>query len=238
MRLQSFLSAQLLVFILTLGVVIALLWGLHKAASRIGMAHTARRQLLSYTGLGILLWLSILTELSRMGLLLNATSIPVLAWVFIPVLVMGLWLARSPTFGLLLRFVGPAWLVWIHTFRAFLALTFYLSWRAGLLPVHLSVQGLNQDFIVGITAPMAGLLFFNRRFYLLQALLWHLFGLLLAAAVLLLIVWSTPSAHAAFAQTTTLFTEFPFVWIPGFLLPLAMVLHGWALWQLKLFWKK
>ncbi len=229
------LLAQTGMFLLTLGVAGALVWGIDRAAGRAGIGPADRRQLRTWVGLALALWLSILTELARMGSLLDAEGLPVLALVFMPVLLMGFVLLRSQAFRLILRFVSPEWLVWIHSFRAVLALLFYLLWTAGLLPAHLSVQGLNQDFIVGLTAPMAGTLFFGRRYHLWQARLWHVFGLLLAAATLLLIVWSTPSARAAFPETTVLFTEFPFVWVPGFLLPLAIVLHGFALWQLRIF---
>ncbi len=231
----SFLLAQILMFSLALAVAGAVVWGIDRAAQRAGIGLAERRPLRTWVGLALALWLSILTELARMGALLEAEGLPVLALVFMPVLLMGFALMRSRAFRLILRFAAPEWLVWVHSFRALLALLFYLLWTGGLLPAHLSVQGLNQDFIVGLTAPMAGTLFFGRRYHLWQARLWHVFGLLLAAATLLLIVWSTPSARAAFPETTTLFTEFPFVWVPGFLLPLAIVLHAFALWQLRMF---
>ncbi len=231
------LLAQMLLFLLTLAVAGALVMGLDRAAARAGTAADVRRQVRTYVSLGLALWLSILTELARMGVLLEAHGFPVLALVFMPVLLAGFGLMRSSAFRLLLRFVMPQWLIWIHTFRALLALLYYLLWTEGLLPLHLSLQGLNQDFIVGLTAPLAATLFFGRRYYLLQALLWHLFGMLLAGATLLLIVWSTPSARAVFPETTSLFTEFPFVWVVGFLMPLAITLHAFALWQLRLFRK-
>lgn len=231
------LLAQILLFLLTLAVAGALVIGLDRTAIRAGTSSAVRRQMRAYVSLGLALWLTILTELARMGALLEADGFPMLALVFMPVLLAGLWLMRSSTFRLLLRFVMPQWLIWIHSFRALLALLYYLLWVAGLLPLHLSLQGLNQDFIVGLTAPLAATLFFGRRYYPLQAMLWHLFGMLLAGTTLLLIVWSTPSTRAAFPETTTLFTEFPFVWVVGFLMPLAIVLHAFALWQLRLFRK-
>ena len=66
-------------------------------------------------------------------------------------------------------------------------------------------------------------------------LVWNLMGLALLVTIVVISILSLPMPLRVFINepANTIVTRFPFIWLPGFLVPLAYTLHLFALRKLK-----
>ncbi|RMF22684.1 MAG: hypothetical protein D6765_14035 [Bacteroidetes bacterium] len=127
------------------------------------------------------------------------------------------------------------WLIAVQSFRLVMELMLWLGFVGGFVPWQLTFKGFNQDIIVGLTAPLAAALFFRQRQLLkFEAILWNLFGLLLLVNAVVIAVLSTPSELRVFLNepSTAFVARWPFIWIPGFIVPFAIAMHVFSLAQL------
>jgi hypothetical protein len=100
----------------------------------------------------------------------------------------------------------------------------------------MTFEGLNFDVLTGATAPLAAYLLTVRPHWRRPILLaWNVMGLVLLAAIVVISILSLPTPLRVFTNepANTIVTRFPFIWLPGFLVPLAYTLHFFALKNLK-----
>lgn len=225
----------LILVILVIGVVQSILFGLGFALRKLHIPAPKIQKLKLYVGLGIGLWLLILALLAWRGTFMNFEAWPPrMLLVLFPVPVMALILLRSRFFLLCLKAIPPRWLLFSQTYRVFLEMLLWLGFTIGMVPFHLTLAGFNFDIVVGLTAIPAGLLFFRKgRWLRFEAMVWNTFGLLLLLYNSFIFLISLPYSFQVFdiPPSNSFMTQFPFIWIPGFLTPLAMALHFFSLWQ-------
>jgi hypothetical protein len=184
-------------------------------------------------GLGT--WLLYVGLLGYFGVIRNTTMRPPgITFLFVPVLVF-----------LVLSIVGlrssararvaqafPLWMILgVQSFRVVVELFLHHLWIAGLIPKMLTYAGANVDIYVGATAPLIAWLSTRGRAGLKFALLWNVLGLLALANVVTRAVLTAPGPlNLIHAEVPNLMPgTFPFTFIPGFFVPLAVVLHLLAL---------
>ena len=103
----------------------------------------------------------------------------------------------------------------------------------------MTFEGRNFDILVGITAPFIAYYCFVKKSWPLKvALVWNIAGVLLLANIVIVAVLSTPYPFRQFMNepANTVIFSFPFVWLPGFVVPFALLLHLIAirrLWGVK-----
>ncbi len=236
MQPQAYVLGQLIVIILTLGVLSLITYGLGHVLDRFrllaGRATLFRRLVL----LALVIWLVLLGVLSWRGFFAQFDwTPPSIVLVFVPPLFLIIALMTSRVFRLMLRFTPMAWLVYAQSFRLLLDLFLYLGYRGDYVPIQMTFAWLNYDIIVGATAPMAGYIFFAQgRYHRLEAIWWNLFGVLLLLNSLWVGFFSLPTGYQVFRTVpdTSFAADFPFIWIPGFLVPFALALHIFSLFQL------
>ena len=113
----------------------------------------------------------------------------------------------------------------------------WLGFIVGFVPPQMTFEWLNFDIIVGITALMGGYTFFGRRRYRrFEAILWNFFGIVLLINIVLIALLSAPFPFRVFMNepVNTFVAYFPFIWIPGFIVPFAFAMHLFSLKQLIL----
>ncbi len=204
---------------LTLTVAGGLVWGLR----RTGVA-PARPVLL------VGAWLIFTAGLAFSGVLRQWAAVPPrLALVVLPPLALVVWGVRSRQVGAWLDGL-PAWaLVAPQVFRVGVEVLLWVLYQQGRLPVQMTFEGRNWDVLVGLTAlPVAAWL--ARRAGAtarVVAVGWHLGGLALLANIVVVAFLSTPSPLRQFwnEPANTLIADWPYVWLPGVLVPAAYVLH-------------
>lgn len=112
-----------------------------------------------------------------------------------------------------------------------------LWWLAneGMLDHKLTFEGSNFDILIGITAPFAAIFMLGlksrSRF---AAIVWNFIGILMLINIVTMAVRATPYFYDAtvFTQPNMVVFYFPFIWLPGFVVPAVLFSHATALYQL------
>jgi hypothetical protein len=157
--------------------------------------------------------------------------------VILPPFFLAIYLAFSvKSAGFLLQ-INPVWLVGLQTFRVVVEIVLWLLFLDGMVPVQMTFEGQNFDVLVGLTAPvMAYILLRNQQFGLKWGIAWNIMGLGLLFNIIITSILSTPAPFRVFMNepANIVVAYLPFVWLPGFLVPLALALHLLSLKQLWL----
>ena len=123
----------------------------------------------------------------------------------------------------------------LHTVRVPVEITLYFVYAAGLIPVLMTFEGRNYDIVSGITAPVIYYLVFTIRKSGYTALLvWNLacLGLLINIMAIAILSSRTPFQKLAFDQPNIGVTYFPYIWLPGVVVPIVLISHLAAIRQL------
>jgi hypothetical protein len=180
-------------------------------------------------------WLIYVGLISYFGVVRNtAMRPPGVAFLFLPIVVFFAVLvvrAKSPAVERL-ALAFPLWLILAtQTFRVGVELFLHQLWIDGLIPRMLTFAGANVDIYVGATAPIAAWLSTRGRSAVKLVLVWNILGILALANIVTRAVLTAPgSLNLIHAETPNrMIGTFPFTFIPGFFVPLALLLHILAL---------
>lgn len=238
MQPEIYLIGQLIVILLAFGLVSILVFGLRYALGQLQVKEEKKRKLIGFTVAGVVLWLAILGLGAVIGFFQQYQFFPPRVFLaFMPPLIIIIVLLFSPSFTAILRVLPMSWLFYVQSFRILMELFLWLGYRGGYVPPQMTFEWLNYDIVVGITAPMAGMVFFGRgRYQRFEAIYWNVFGIALLLNIVIIAVLSVPTPMRVFMNepANTFVTQFPFIWIPGFIVPFALAMHLFSLKQLFL----
>jgi hypothetical protein len=221
--------------LLTLICVALILMGLKAALKRTGWEKNLQQKIFFGTTVIILIWTGVLIVLSYKGFFTDFSKLPprpALA-ILIP-LPFVLLIAFSRKGTQLLGSVPPQWLVFMQSFRIFVELLIWFAFMANKLPVQMTFEGRNYDVITGILALPVGYLLAGKRSYASKlAIAFNIAGILLLLNILVIAVLSMPTSIRYFMNepSNTLVAQFPFILLPGVLVPIAYTLHIFSLRQ-------
>ena len=136
----------------------------------------------------------------------------------------------------LLAALPPAWPVAAQTFRILVEIVLWRLAVAGAIPELLSFHGRNVDILVGLTAPVVAYACFVRRAWPARvAVWWNWAGIVILLNVVVHAQLSTPTPWRIFETDppATFIADWPYIWLPAFLVPLAWLLHAVSLRQLR-----
>eukprot|EP01035_Chromulina_nebulosa_P032386 gene32386-43270_t len=120
----------------------------------------------------------------------------------------------------------------LQTFRFPLELIFVWAFHLGLMPKQMTFEGLNFDVLVGLTAPLVAYFGYHKQVLPKWVLVgWNFAGLLLLANIVTVAILSAPTNFQVFTNEphNTIVFKFPYIFIPFFLVPLALFGHLFAL---------
>ena len=131
----------------------------------------------------------------------------------------------------------PLWLATYQTFRLILETIFVYSVAAGILHENVTIKGYNYDMIFACTSLITALIIYKTKQLPKQLLLaWNYLGLLVIAVIISLFI-TTIYLPEIYGPNTPIFpTDFgfyPYVLVPGFLMPSAIFIHVLSIIQLK-----
>jgi hypothetical protein len=180
-------------------------------------------------------WFIYVGVLGYLGVIANRAMFPPgIALVFVPVaaFLIHFILRVGSSAGARVALVFPLWvLIGTQAFRVGVELFIHQLWIAGLVPKMLTFSGANVDIYIGASAPVIAWLTMRGWWRQRLALLWNVLGLLSLANVVTRAVLTAPGPlnliHAEFPNR--MIGTFPFMFIPGFFVPLAVVLHVLAI---------
>jgi hypothetical protein len=184
--------------------------------------------------IGAVIWLAILTVLAQRGFFLetNATP-PHLMVAIVPPIV-----AIVAMFAIGRRFVVALplqTLTYLHVVRAGVELCLFGLAMAKLVPTDMTFAGRNFDIVIGFTAPLLGnLAFLYKPPAKKPLLIWNAFAFafLIHIVVVAMLSAPTPLQHWNFDRPNIAILTFPFVWLPGFIVPVVLASHLVAFRQL------
>jgi hypothetical protein len=213
--------------------------GLWCTLERMNYQPEKRKRAVAFTVAALVGWLVFTGVVSGSGVAQDFSRFPppLMPLILLPPLVAALILTFSKRIGDVLRHVPMEWLLYLQSFRVAVEVLLWTLFEQGLLPVQMTFEGLNFDVLTGVTAPLAAYLLTARPQWRKQiGLWWNIGGLTLLANIVGVAILSMPTPIRVFTNepANTIVTRFPFIWLPGLLVPLAYTLHFFALRKLVL----
>ena len=187
------------------------------------------------TVLILLAWAAALTGLSLKGFFADFSHLPPrppLA-IFLPLPIV-VYVAFSRAGTQILKTIPPQGLIYLQSFRIGVELLLWLNVTKGLMPVQMSFEGRNFDILSGLLAlPVAYYCLVKKSWPRQIILLYNLAGLALLLNVMIIAFLSMPTPLRYFHNepSLALIGQFPFIFLPGLLVPLAYTLHIFSLRQ-------
>ena len=235
---NNFSTPDFLWPLLTLACIVIILTGLRIVLKRINWEKSTQDKLFFGTVFILVIWIGVLTILSSNGFFSDFSKLPpgpALA-MLIPLPIIGI-VTFSKKGTQLLQTVPSHWLVFMQSFRIIVELLLLFAFMAGKLPVQMTFEGRNFDVITGVLALPIGYLLAKRKTYASKlAIAFNIIGVLLLLNILVIAVLSMPTAIRYFMNepSNTLVGQFPFILLPGVLVPIAYTMHIFSLRQLFL----
>ncbi len=187
------------------------------------------RSIFRTTAVLLVAWLILLGILSIRGFFTDFSRLPPrLTFALLPPLLLVLLFTRSRAGKQVLHYIQPQWLIYLQSFRILVEIALWLLVRNGSLPVQMSFEGRNFDILTGLLAfPVGYYCFVKKTWPPIAALLYNIAGLVLLLNVVTISTLSMPTPLRAFHNQpdSSLLTKFPFIYLPGLLVPLAYTLH-------------
>lgn len=137
------------------------------------------------------------------------------------------WLGRIP----------EHWLIFLQSFRILIELLFVYTVAKGILHANVTIEGYNYDMIYALSAIIIGFMVLRDKYaYKQLALYWNYFGLVVIGFIIFLFVTHIYFPHMYGSDNPAFPTEFgtyPYILVPGFLMPFAVFIHILSIFQLK-----
>lgn len=207
---------------------------LAKALTLSGWTQPKQDRIRRGTLMVLLAWTGILAILSITGYAGNFDIFPANAAPIILIPLVGtLFVVFSQRARHLLPLVPEKSIIYLQTFRFFVEILLWLLFIQNLVPVQMTFEGRNFDILVAITAPFAAWLLAGRKWGLI---IWNILGLCLLINIVSIALLSMPTPFRVFDNepVNTVVLKWPFILLPGLLVPLAYILHFMSLRQLAL----
>ncbi len=181
--------------------------------------------------LGLLVWLTVQAVLTLTGVyqtqpLSGPPRIVLLG--ILPAFTVVVWLSATPKGRRFTDSLSLARITYFNTVRVMVELVlFWLSLNKAV-PELMTFEGQNFDILAGLTAPFVAYFGLRKRTVNRPLLLvWNIacLGLLLNIIVNALLSAPSPFQQFGFEQPNRALANFPFSWLPTFIVPLVMLGH-------------
>jgi hypothetical protein len=177
---------------------------------------------------GLAAWIAYGGILGYTGVIANTSTLPPgMIYLLVPIIMMAVFLASS-RIGETVALSFPLWLlVGMESFRTIVEIFLHQLWLDGQIPEMMTFHGANFDILIGISAPIVAWLLASRRISDRLALAWNVIGIvmLLNVAVRAVLTTQGPLHLIATEVPNVAIGTFPYTYIPGLMVPLALVLH-------------
>lgn len=187
---------------------------------------------------GLLVWLFSIGLLASQNFFLDLNAKPprLPLVMLIPLLLIVMLFIRQNGRRFLDALSLPA-ITYLHTIRVLVEIALYSLFIHHQIPPLITFEGRNYDIIAGLTAPVMAYFTFNRPMLSTRWLLiWNVLALLLLLNVVTHAILSVPLPfqQLAFEQPNVAILKFPFIWLPGFVVPTVLLGHLVAIRRLTL----
>ena len=179
-------------------------------------------------GISIIL-LSLQTVLGLKGFYQNTSSFPPPLPLLIGPGMIGIIMLFATRGGRkLIDSFDQRWMTWLSVIRVPVEFVLLALFIYKLVPQVMTFEGRNFDILSGLSAPLIAYFGYSKRRISRPALLlWNFIclGLLLNVVIHAVLAVPGPLQRLAFDQPNIAVLYFPFVWLPGFLVPAVLFTH-------------
>src|ERR1043165_9408620 len=221
------ISALFILLVFTIAFLIIIT--VYVSSGRANLQFEERRYNMVSSIIVILAWLMFTLIIAISGFLYDYKAMPPkLLLVVLPPLIFFLLLFRAKQFTDLTEQFNVFWIIYAQSFRILMEFILWLLYRYNIIPEQMTFEGRNFDILVGITAPFIAYYCFVKKTWPLKvALYWNFAGILLLLNIVIVAILSTPYPFRQFMNepANTIVFGFPFVWLPAFVVPFALLLH-------------
>jgi len=161
---------------------------------------------------------------------------PRLSLLFIPPLIFIIVIFSKRNWRESLLSFNQAGLTRIHLLRLAVELVLYWLFIYRMAPQLMTFEGRNFDILSGLTAPVVYYLGYQRKILGARFLIgWNIACLLILSFTVTNAILAAPSMfqQLAFDQPLRAILYFPFIWLPGIMVPLVYYSHIISIYQLK-----
>jgi len=118
-------------------------------------------------------------------------------------------------------------LILLHTLRIPVEFVLYWLYVNMAVPEIITFAGRNFDIIAGLTAPIIYYGYIKKKLNHTVILAWNIISLCLLINVVVCAMLSAPSPlqQFAFDQPNVAILNFPFSWLPSFIVPIVLFCH-------------
>lgn len=208
----------------------------HFAGRKLNFPFEERSRHIANTIIVVFIWLMVTMIVAMRGSLADFSAMPPRIFLFIaPALVTAVVLTFFKKTGTFLKAIGPFWLIYIQSFRVLMEFILWELYRYQVIPKQMTFEGQNFDIVIGLTAPLIAFMCFNSKKWSPKvAIVWNIAGLAVLANIAVVALLSTPTPFRYFTNepANTVIFYFPFVWLPTFVVPFAVLMHLLSLRQL------
>jgi hypothetical protein len=181
-------------------------------------------------GVGVMvLWLGYAATLGYGGVVGNTNlPIPGIVLLLAPIILsIALVIGRSSVGRQLASQIPLSLLIGFQAFRIGVEFTLHRLWELGSVPKIMTFEGGNVEILIGFSAPLIALISTRGSGGRRIAFAWNVIGLVSLLNVATRAVLTAPGPLNLIHGETlnTALGTFPFTFIPGFMAPLAMMLH-------------
>lgn len=180
----------------------------------------------------LLVWLSWVGILGLSGRLADLTlRPPAIAYIIGPLVVFMVLVLTTHWGGTFAMSFPIRLLLGAQVFRVAVEILLHLLWQDGQIPRMLTWDGANFDVVIGLTAPFVAWVVARGRAGRLLAQAWTVAGVVMLANVVVRSVLTAPGPLQLLVTEVPnqLPGQFPYVYLVGFLAPLALLLHLMAI---------
>ena len=176
-----------------------------------------------------IVWLGFIVIVGLTGFYKDMTRMPP-SFVFLIgpplILILGLFLtSRGKKF---IDTIDSRWINYLHVVRIPVEIILFLLFTYHYIPQLMTFEGRNFDVLSGITAPFVAY-FGYTKFKLSRTvlLIWNFICLVLLFNIVIIAILCAPFPfqQMAFDQPNVAVFYFPFVWLPGFIVPTVLFSH-------------
>lgn len=157
-------------------------------------------------------------------------SIPpnILILAIIPALFSIVFIFKTRKGKLFIDSLSMQMLTYVHIIRIPVELVLYGLFNNGAIPELMTFEGRNLDIFAGITAPFVGFFGISQsKMGKTSLLVWNFICLGLLLNIVINAILSTPSPFQQFGfdQPNIAILNFPFSWLPAFIVPVVLFAH-------------
>ncbi|MDG1331429.1 MAG: hypothetical protein P8P74_03820 [Crocinitomicaceae bacterium] len=185
----------------------------------------------------VLGWIAYLTILSQTGILKDLSLPPKFPLLIVVPLVIGFFVFyRKARFSAVVKKIPKTWPVYFQSFRVAVELILLYTFYANIVPESATLEGLNFDVLMGISAPFFAYLVVRKDGSRFVQYFWNILGICMVLFVAFIIATSLYNPQMWGSEESLVsekFLEMPYLLLAGFLAPIAIFMHVVSLAQLR-----